>query len=224
MEKRFSRNFPTLSESEQQLLAVGRAAIIGCGGLGGHIAELLARAGVGSFTLADGDGFDESNLNRQLLALTESLGENKARVGAERIKAINSGAEVISFEEFFTAENADAILCGADIVLDALDSIPARLLLEEKCAEKGLWLVHGAVEGLSFQVSSVPPGSRVLRRLYGNAAGEGGKSVLSPVPAVCAGVQCAEAVKKLCGREAALENRLLVGSLETMDFVTLDMG
>ena len=223
MDNYFSRNIPTVSESEQRLLEGSRAAIIGCGGLGGHLAELLARAGVGAFSLADGDCFDETNLNRQLLALPENMGENKARAAARRIKAINEKADVRCIEEFFGGENADEILEGAHIVLDALDNVPARLLLEEKCAERGLWLIHGAVEGLSFQLCSVSPGSGALRSIYGNGEHGGGKSVLSPTPAVCAAMQASEALLKLCGRDCALENRLLLGNLGTMDFITMEL-
>ena len=224
MEKSFSRNIPTISESEQQLLGDRRAAIIGCGGLGGYAVELLARAGVGKFTLADGDVFEETNLNRQILSLPELLGKSKARAAAERIRAINAAAEIRCCEEFFGEDSADRILEGADIVIDALDNIPARLLLEEKCAEKGLWFIHGAVEGFALQVCAVSPGSGTLKKLYGGAGVQGSKSVLSPTPAMCASLQCAEALKILCGRDCALENRLLIGDMRNMDFVTMELG
>ena len=224
MDKRFIRNIPTLSEGEQLSLGEKRAVIVGCGGLGGHIAELLVRAGVGKFTLADGDCFEESNLNRQLLSLPENLGQSKAETAARRIEAINERADVRWVSEFFSFENADNILAGADIVMDALDNIDARLLLEEKCAEMGLSLVHGAVEGWSMQCCVVEPGSGLLKRLYGGlATGDGRKSVLSPIPAICAGIQCAEAIKLLCGRESTLSGKLLCGDGQSMEFYTLDV-
>ncbi len=223
MEQRFIRNIPTISEGEQLSLRSKRAVIVGCGGLGGYIAEFMARAGVGGLAVVDGDCFEESNLNRQTLALPSNIGESKARAAEARIKAIDPAIDVRCFEEFFTAENADAILDGADIVLDALDNIPARLLLEDKCAEKGLCLVHGAVQGWSAQICLVEPGDNMLHRLYGEVSAAGSKSVLPPVPPFCAALQCAEALKKLCGRATELKGRLLVADVQTMDFVAVEL-
>jgi len=220
MEQRFIRNMPALSEGEQSLLREKRAVIIGCGGLGGYAAELLARAGVGALTLCDGDRFDESNLNRQVLALPGNLGANKALAAAERVKAIDEGIALCVFPEFFAVENAEKILSGADIVIDALDNAASRLYLESECARRGLWLVHGAVEGFHMQLCAVEPGSGVLARLYAGVPERQGKCALAPTAAVCAGMQCAEALKLLCGRESGLNGKLLVGDMESMEFDT----
>ncbi len=222
MEQRFIRNIPTITEAEQCALRTKSAVIVGCGGLGGYIAEFLARAGVGKLTLVDGDSFEESNLNRQLYALPENMGESKARCAAQRLRAIDSAIELRCFEEFFKSENAEAILAEADIVMDALDSIPTRLLLEDECSGRGLCLVHGAVEGWGLQVCVSAPGSNMLHRLYGDISPGGGKSVLSPVVAACAGLQCVEAIKILCGRPPELEGKLLVGDLQSMEFMKVE--
>lgn len=218
MEQRFIRNIPTLSETEQNALSAKHAVIIGCGGLGGHIAELLCRVGIGTVTLVDGDSFDETNLNRQLYALPENLGRNKAICAGERLRSISPSLGLRIFDEFFDGGNAEAVLEGADIVMDALDSVSARLLLEEECAKRGLWLIHGAVEGWNMQLCAVAPGSGILRNLYGGAVGNGGKSVLSPLPALCAAAQCAEAIKKLCGRASDMDGCLLIGDAQNMEF------
>ena len=138
MERRFIRNIPTITEAQQSLLRTKCAAIIGCGGLGGYAAEMLARSGVGALTVCDGDMFEESNLNRQNLALPGNLGQNKALAAAERIRAIDEGIALRAFPEHFTAENAGEILAGVDIVIDALDSVPSRILLEDECAGRKL--------------------------------------------------------------------------------------
>ena len=78
MEQRFSRNIPTISEAEQSILRQKRVAIIGCGGLGGYLAEFMARVGVGAITVVDGDSFEETNLNRQNLSLPALIGRGKA--------------------------------------------------------------------------------------------------------------------------------------------------
>lgn len=221
MEQRFIRNIPAISPEEQSLLRSKSAVIIGCGGLGGYIAELLARAGLGRLSLVDGDCFEETNLNRQLYALPENLGLSKARCAAERVKSIDESIDVSCFEEFFSSENAEKILHGADIVMDALDNVAARLALEEECAKRGLWLIHGAVEGWTMQLCSVAPGSGMLRKLYGSASASGGKSVISPLPALCASLQCAEAIKILCGRASASEGCLLIGDMLSAEFTKI---
>lgn len=223
MEQRFIRSIPAISENEQLLLRGKHAAIIGCGGLGGYIAELLARAGLGCITLCDGDHFEESNLNRQCLALPSTLGQNKAAAAAQRIKAIDNSIDIRCFEDNFTADNAREILDGVHIVLDALDNIPARLLLADICAEQGLVLIHGAVSAWVAQVCTVSPGSGVLHRLYGNSQRESDKSVLSHVPAYCAALQCSLALKSLLGRTSDMDGKLLVADTQTMDFVSIEL-
>lgn len=219
----FSRNFPALSHDEQQLLQDSHVLVLGCGGLGGFITENLVRLGVGHICAADGDCFEPGNLNRQILATSESMGKNKALAARERALSINPAVNFRAEPEFFTAENADELLQGADLVLDALDNIPARLLLEQKCAERGLSIVHGAVSGWLAQVAVVPPGSGVLTRLYSGAASPQDKSCLAFAPAFCAALQCAEAVKLLCRPQSDLEGRLLTADLQSMEinFFTL---
>ncbi len=223
MERRFIRNIPTITEAQQSLLRTKCAAVIGCGGLGGYAAEMLARAGVGALTVCDGDMFEESNLNRQNLALPGNLGQNKAIAAAERIRAIDETIALRAFPEHFTAENAGEILAGVDIVIDALDSVPSRILLEDECAGRKLPLIHGAVEGRSLQVAVPVPGGGGLKRLYAETAERAVKSVLAPTAAVCAGLQCAEALKILCGEESPLLGRLMLGDLESMEFHTISL-
>ena len=222
MDPRFQKNIPTLSESEQALLAEKRVLIAGCGGLGGHLVELLARAGVGAFTLVDGDSFVLSNRNRQLLATEETLGAPKARAAAERVHAIFPDADVRAVECNFDEKNVRALLADCDLVLDALDNIPSRLLLADACAEAGVPLVHGAVHGWAAQAAVVLPGSDLLRQLYAGGETPTDSSVLSPVPALCAAVQCAEALKLLTGRPSALAGKLLFMDLQELDWTVVE--
>ena len=223
MDNRFLRNIPALSESEQEMLSHKRVLIVGCGGLGGYISECLVRAGVGHITAADGDVFEESNLNRQLLSTEAVLGLNKAETAKTRAEQINSLIDYAAYPEFFSAENAEKLLSGVDLVIDALDSISARLLLEEECAARGLALVHGAICGWSAQVCTVLPNSNILHRLYANADESADKSCICSTPAFCAAIQSAEAVKLLCGKPAATENKLLIADLRYMTFDIVEM-
>ncbi|MBR6653298.1 MAG: ThiF family adenylyltransferase, partial [Oscillospiraceae bacterium] len=90
MDLRYSRNIPAISPEEQDTLKGKKVLVLGCGGLGGYIIENLLRMGVGAITAVDGDSFDESNLNRQLLATEKTLGTNKAIAAAQRANAVNS--------------------------------------------------------------------------------------------------------------------------------------
>ncbi len=218
MEARYLRNIPAITADEQRLLGRKRVLVAGCGGLGGYLIEYLARLGAGGVTAVDGDTFEESNLNRQLLSEPALLGRAKARAAAERAARVNPAVRVRAVERFLDENCADELVAGHDLALDALDNAPARLVLEDACARAGIPLVHGAIEGWSAQVAVVPPGSGALRRLYGARTSPGGKSSLAFTPALCAALQTAEAVKLLLGRETALAGKLLLADLKRMEW------
>lgn len=218
MEERYSRNLPAVSAEEQAALAHRRVLVVGCGGLGGYLIEYLARMGVGGITAMDGDVFEPSNLNRQLLSTQALLGTSKALAARDRVRAINPDVRIEAVEAFLDRDNADGLVQGHDLVLDALDSAPARLILEDACARAGAAIVHGAIQGWSVQVSVVPAGSGLLRRLYGGAKAPAEKTSLPFTPPFCAAVQAAEAVKLLCGRPSELEGKLLLADLRRMDW------
>lgn len=222
MDKRFSRNIPSISAAEQEALHEKKVFVAGCGGLGGYICEYLVRAGVGAVSAADGDSFEETNFNRQLLSLQNTLGMNKARAAAQRAQQINPNVSFTAFEDFFTSDRADKMLEGADIVIDALDSPDERILLEEECGKRGLYLVHGAINGWHAQISVVKPGSGFLKNLYAGAA-RSESSCVCPTPALCAALQAAEVLKLLCGRLSDLEGKLLLADLANMEFETVEL-
>lgn len=223
MELRFSGNMPSLRPEEQARLSGAHVFVAGCGGLGGHVLELLLRLGVGRITAADGDRFDLSNRNRQLLSLESNLGQSKVRAAALRARDINPAVEFRPLETMLDADNLPALLRGCDLVMDALDSVEARLALADACGAAGLTLVHGAVYGWLAQVTVLPPGSGALRRLYESGAPARASTVLSPAPALCAAVQCAEAAKLLTGRSSDLSGRLFTADLEQMDFQIIEL-
>ena len=200
MDLRHSRNSPALSEGEQAILAGKTVAVIGCGGLGGHLIELLARVGVGSIRCVDGDVFEESNLNRQLLAAMDTLGASKAKAAAERVTAIDPAVRVTAHPVFLTRDNARELLTGCDAVLDALDSIEARRILSEACAALGIPLVYGAISGWVAQAAVSMPGDGLIGTLFPTDIALGDKSVLSFTPALCAAMQASLCVKLLVGR------------------------
>lgn len=201
MQARYARNFPAITPAEQELLRKAKVCIVGCGGLGGHLVEYLARIGVGHIVAVDGDVFEESNLNRQLLSRMPLLGTSKAEAARIHVEQINPEVRVTAVPSFLTEENADVLIHGCDAVLDALDNIPSRKLLARACGKAGIPCIYGAVRGWVAQAAIAMPGDGLLELLYPEGAEVRDKSVLSFTPALCASLQAALCVKLLIGRE-----------------------
>ena len=218
MEERYSRNIPAVSEEDQNKLKQSSVLVAGCGGLGGFIVEYLARMGIGAITAVDGDVFCESNLNRQLLSRVDNLGKKKALAVADRVREINPDVRVQAVPEFLTEENAVGLMEGTDIVMDALDNVDSRYILEDAAAEAGLTIVHGAICGWDLQVMLIPPGSGMIHRLYPAGSQAASKTSLAITPAVCAAFQASMAVRYLCGCASDSDRDLFVGSLRDLSF------
>lgn len=201
MEDRYLRNIPALTHAECALLSRKRILIVGCGGLGGNLISIFARIGVGTLRIVDGDIFEATNLNRQLFSEMPVLGQNKARVAADRVARINPQITVEPVETFLTEENASGLLQDCDIVVDALDNIPSRRLLAAACEKAGLPLVYGAISGWVAQSALSLPGDKLVEKLYPEDILVQDKSVLSFTPSLCASMQAALCVKYLTGRQ-----------------------
>lgn len=193
----------------------------GCGGLGGYITENLLRLGIGHITAVDGDSFDVSNLNRQLLATEATIGKSKAEAAKERATLVNPSVEFMAIGKYITPENAADTIAGHNIVIDALDSVSARLLLEDACAQADIPLIHGAVCGWCCQYGVSMPGSGLLHRIYSGAVPKD-NGVLPFVPPFCAALQCTEAAKLLTGRQVSA-NKLYIYDLCSMDFEVINL-
>jgi len=203
MDARYERNIPALTEEECLALQNKRVLVVGCGGLGGHIIDMLARIGVGSLRVVDGDVFEPSNLNRQLLSEVPLLGIKKARAAADHIARVNPQIYVEAVEEFLTESNVWDLITGCDAVLDALDNIPTRKLLAEACAKAGTPYVYGAISGWVAQAAISMPGDGLIEMLFPEEIEIRDKSVLSFTPALCSAMQTSLCVKLLTGRPVA---------------------
>lgn len=197
-------------------LLTGGVFIAGLGGLGGWLLEHMLRLGPEFIRAADGDVFDESNLDRQLLSSPLRIGQAKAAAAAERAALVAPQVRFEAVPEFVTEANCAELLSGCRLALDGLDSVAARLTLERGCAELGIPLVHGAVGGWFFEAGTVPPGSGMLGRVYPGGREPERKRTHSSVVSACAAVQAAEAEKLLTGKEPALWGRLLMADLDSM--------
>lgn len=211
---RYARNLSALTLEEQQRICGSTVLVCGCGGLGGILVQLLARAGVGRLRIADGDAFAPSNLNRQLFSDRTSMTRAKAEVAAETLRIVNPFTSADAIRENFMETNAGRLVGGTDLVLDALDNIEGRRLLATTAKNLKVPLIHAAVAGWWGQVSTfLPDGSVDLSSIYGTQrsrdATEQSLGVLGPVAATIGSLQALEAVRILCGRPSAYSGRLL---------------
>ena len=217
MEARYARNIPALSETECLALRQKTILVVGCGGLGGHVIDHLSRIGVGALRMVDGDVFEETNLNRQLLSEVPLLGTAKAEAAAERVRRVNPDVFVQAVEEFLTEENVNALLEGCDAVVDALDNIPSRKLLASACAEMGIPYIYGAIFGWVAQAAVSMPGDGLIELIYPEGTILRDKSVLSFTPALCASLQVSLCVKLLTGRSVE------TGTVYHFDLLNLEL-
>lgn len=225
IEHRYDRNIAALSLEECAELATKRIAVVGCGGLGGLVIEALARIGVGYLRVIDGDVFEASNLNRQLLCTEADLGRAKATVAAERVAAVNSDVETEVMVAYLTEDNAAQLLAGADCVVDCLDNLEARFWMAHASHDLGIPVVYGAIAGWFGQVCTVYPGDISFVSIYGVPEGESQHKKLGNLPFTAYSIsafQAAEAVKVVLGRPGQIRNRLLMidlldGSVDDME-------
>lgn len=220
---RYLRNMETISIEEQFKLSKSRVAVVGAGGLGGNVILLLARLGIGQLVVVDYDVFDETNLNRQALSNVNSLGKSKSGEAVELVGSINPGVEVLPYQVKLNTSNASEILTGSDVVVDALDNIPDRFVVEKVCKKLRIPLVHGALAGFEGQIMTIFPGDPGLKHLYGNESAGSDRSkspesvlgVPAPIPSLIATLQIMEVFKIILKRGKVFRNVMLHLDLET---------
>ncbi len=221
--ERYCRNQRSITSKEQIRLLQSHVAVIGQGGLGGTVTELLSRLGIGILTLVDGDSFEESNLNRQILSTIDNLGMKKADIGQDRVKAVNPAIEVNSICEFVDDENVETIIKGADVVVDCLDSILTRFIVERACKAMNIPLVSAAIGGSAGQATVIFPEDEGLRLIYGNDRSvekgiEKSQGTLAYAATLMAAIECAEVVSLLCKGSSPLSGQLLLAELDENQF------
>lgn len=229
MPARYQRNLGTVGWEGQIRLLESTVAVVGAGGLGGWIIEGLARMGVGHLIVIDGDVFEENNLNRQAFSREDLLGQSKAEAARRRVLEVNRAVEVTAHHVWLTEENAEALLQGAQVVVDALDKLPVRIMLQDVCARLGVPMVHGAIGGYIGQVTTVFPGDPGLRALYGEGpVPERGAEVEwgnpAGTPMMVAAWEIQETVKLLIGRGTPLRRRLLFLDAESGTVECFQLG
>lgn len=175
MSRQFARTQLLLGPEAMEKLAYSRVAVFGVGGVGGYVCEALARSGVGAFDLIDDDKVCLTNINRQIIATRKTIGKYKAEVMRERILDINPSADIRVYKCFFLPENADEFPFDEyDYVVDAVDTVTAKIELVMKAQEKGVRIVSSMGAGNKLDASAfrvadiyktkVCPLAKVMRR------------------------------------------------------------
>lgn len=217
--ERYSRQilFAPLGEEGQRRLLASRAAVVGCGALGTFHVAALARAGVGRIAIIDRDYVEPSNLQRQWLFDEQDAAQAlpKAVAAARKVAALNSGVSAEPVIADLHADNAAALLAGADVVLDGTDNFETRYLINELAVREGFPWIYGAAVGSHGATMPVIPGQTAcLACLFGEAPGAGAPTcdtvgILNVAAAAIAALQVADAIKILSGNAASVQARLL---------------
>ena len=222
-------SLPNVGIDGQQRRVDASILIIGAGGLGSPAALYLAAAGVGHLGLVDDDVVDLSNLQRQILHTSESVGTPKVESAKKRLHALDAGVKVTAFQTRFNPGNAMQLLeMGWDLVIDGTDNIPTRYLIDDACGLKGIPWVYGSIFQFEGQVSVFGyQGGPSYRDLFPEppppnavpSCEEAG--VFGVLPGVIGLLQATEAIKLLLGLNVALSGRLLIYDATTMSFTQL---
>jgi molybdopterin/thiamine biosynthesis adenylyltransferase len=206
----------------QERLKEAKIVIAGVGGLGSAVALYLVAAGVGTVRLIDPDTIELSNLNRQVLHWTDDLGRRKVLSAAEKLKRLNPRADIEAIDQPLTEENIPALISGFDLVVDALDNLPDRLLLNQAILVHGLPLFHGAVRAFEGRVMSVIPGrTACLKCVYHGARPEEQLPVIGAIAAVVGSLQATEVIKHILGIGRLLIDRCVLFDGLNMRFTEL---
>lgn len=227
--ERYARNMKTFSPVDQATLLRAQVSIVGLGGLGGAVTEILARIGIGSLNLIDGDTFEDSNLNRQFLSTHHLQAASKAQAAGKRVRAINSSISVQLHNRFLDDENAVSLIDNSDVIVDCLDNIKTRFVLESASKKIGTPLVSAAVAGIFGHVTSVFPEDQGLKLIYDQSnilLRKGAETSLGCLPqavTLLAALEASEVVKILINRGSVLRNKLIVIDLMDNNIEVLDL-
>ncbi len=199
-------------EEGQEKLKRAKVIIAGGGGLCSPSSIYLAAAGVGTIRIVDNDEVELSNLNRQIVHWDEDRGRRKVASAAEKLKKLNPEVEIEAIDEMITEANVSQLVTGFDLIVDAMDNLPTRYLLNKAALEKDIPFFHGAVYGFEGRAMTIIPGKTAcLECVYHGAAPPGGKlPVIGVAPAVIGCIQATEVIKYIVGIGELLTDRLLI--------------
>ena len=221
MPRRYQRNAQTIRPQDQASLARARVLLVGCGGLGGHVLEFLARAGVGTILACDPDRIELHNANRQILVTSGTLGRPKVQAACERAAEANPLVAVEPFPEGFHA----GMFQGVGIAVDCLGGSAHRKDLQTMAATANTPLVSAGVSGWTALVSTTWPGETGLGEFMNERENDSefALGIPSPVVGFAASLQATEVIRILTGAPSTLRGSLLVADLTEMRFSSISL-
>ncbi|MCK4787983.1 MAG: HesA/MoeB/ThiF family protein [Desulfobacteraceae bacterium] len=211
--KRYDRQIMIrgVGEEGQERLKHAKIFITGAGGLGSPAAIYLTAAGVGKIRVVDHDNVELSNLNRQVLHWDEDIGRSKVDSATEKLKKLNRAVEIEAIEKTITKANVFQLVADSDLIVDAMDNLPTRYLLNKAAVERNIPFFHGAVYGFEGRAMTIIPGKTACLRCVYHGVVPGEKfPVIGVAPGVIGCIQATEVIKYIVGIGELLTNRFLI--------------
>ncbi len=210
MKTQFEPILGILSPEQFARIEATTVLLVGLGGLGGHVANGLVRLGVKRLFLVDDDVFEEKNLNRQLFATHDTIGHYKVDAVKQALLSVNPDAELFVFRKRIE-QIESSVIAGSDLIVDGVDDIKTKCLIEAMAKAHGKPLLHGAIGGWYGQLGLILPGADLLKMLYGDQEAGLEKVLKCPTftPAVVANLMVSEFVKFVTDQKGVLRNRIL---------------
>lgn len=200
-----------LGEEGQEKLKRAKVFVAGTGGLGSPVSIYLTAAGVGTIRVVDHQRVELSNLNRQVLHWDGDIGKRKIDSALEKLGRLNQSVKIEAVEETITEANVLQLVVGFELIVDAMDNLLTRYILNKAALERNIPLFHGAVHGLEGRATTIIPGQTAcLRCLYRGVLPQEKCPVIGVTPAVIGCIQATEVIKYIVGIGELLANRLLI--------------
>jgi len=204
---------PGIGEAGQKKLREAKVFVAGIGGLGSISSYYLTAAGIGHLKIVDRDEVEYSNLNRQIIHWTDNIGEPKTQSGLRKLKSLNPHCDIEAIQEEITGENCEQLIGDCSIIVDAMDNMKTRRILNAASLAKRIPYIFGGVYQLDGMASTFIPGQTpCLECVFPYNPSEGSSpppGILGPAPGMIACIQVIEAVKLIVGLEGLLTGRLL---------------
>jgi len=209
-------------EDGQKNLKQAKVIIAGIGGLGSSISIYLAAAGTGTLRLIDHDKVTPGNLNRQILHWDKDIGRNKTDSAKEKLVSLNPEVKIEEINALITESNVFELTDGCDLIIDAVDNLNTRYLLNKVAVKRNIPLFHGAIRGFEGRVTTIVPGKTpCLKCLYRQAQPPEISPVIGVTPAIIGIIQATEVIKYIVGIGKLLTNRLIIYDGLSMKFMEI---
>jgi adenylyltransferase/sulfurtransferase len=213
---------PDIGEAGQKKIKEAKVFVAGIGGLGSISSYYLAAAGIGYLKIVDRDKVECSNLNRQIIHWTDNVGESKAESGLRKLKSLNPHCSIEAIQTEITGQNCMELVGDCSIIVDAMDNMKARRILNAASIQKRIPYIFGGVYQLDGMATTFIPGETpCLECVFPYSSLESDSTppgILGPIPGMIASIQVIEAVKLIVGLEGRLTGRLLSFCANDMTF------